>query len=161
MSNEYKDWLWDIEHSDDPEDHKVWLIHEYPWLAIDNDEAVNYLDVEDDEIYTYIDCAPAGWAKLCEDLCAEIKPLLEYAGYEKEYSLCQVKEKYGSLRWYDNGVPDAILDEFTDIIQKYEELSFHTCCVCGAPATKVSTGWICPFCDECAKEINGTFKEIE
>lgn len=172
MSNEYKDWLEDLKNAPiGSADHKRWLLTEYPWLSMDESEAINYLDTEDstfifvneedDNVFSYIDCAPEGWAKLCEDLCAEIKPLLERVGYEKEYSLCQVKEKYGSLRWYDNGVPDEILDEYNAIVRKYEELSFHTCCVCGAPATKVSTGWICPFCDECAKEINGTFKEIE
>lgn len=161
MSNEYKDWIEDLKFSNDPEDHKRWLIYEYPWLDVSEDEAVNYLDIEKDKVYTFIDCAPTGWEKLCEDLCAEIKPLLERVGYEKKYSLCQVKEKYGGLRWYDNGVPNEIWDEYNAIIRKYELLSEKTCCICGAPATKISTGWISPFCDECAKEINGTFKEIE
>ena len=35
------------------------------------------------------------------------------------------------------------------IIPKYEELSYHTCINCGKPATKRSTGWICPYCDDC------------
>lgn len=161
MSNEYKDWLEDLKNSNDPEDHKHWLIHEYPWLNLDEDEAINYLDIEKDKIYTFIDCAPDGWTKLCEDLCAEIKPLLERVGYENDYRLCQVKEKYGTLRWYDNGVPKEIWNEYDAIIRKYEELSARTCCICGAPATKISTGWICPFCDKCAEEINGTFKEIK
>lgn len=161
MSNEYKDWLEDLKNSNDPEDHKSWLIHEYPWLNLDEDEAINYLNIEKDKIYTFIDCAPDGWAKLCEDLCAEIKPLLERVGYENEYRLCQVKEKYGTLRWYDNGVPDEIWNEYMAIIKKYEELSAKTCCICGAPATKISKGWICPFCDKCAEKINGTFEEIK
>ena len=163
MSNEYKDWLEDLKNAPIGSiDHKRWLLIEYPWLGMEEDEAVNYLDIEDGEVYTYIDCAPEGWAKLCEDLCAEIKPLLERVGYENEYSLCQVKEKFGGLRWYDdNGVPDKIWDEYNVIIRKYEELSEKTCCICGAPATKVSTGWICPFCDKCAEKINGTFKEIK
>ncbi len=161
MSNEYKDWIEDLKRSNEPEDHKSWLIHEYPWLNLDEDEAINYLDIEKDKIYTFIDCAPDGWAKLCEDLCAEIKPLLERVGYENDYRLCQVKEKYGTLRWYDNGVPKEIWNEYDAIIRKYEELSARTCCICGAPATKISTGWICPFCDKCAEEINGTFKEIK
>lgn len=162
MSNEYKDWLEDLKNSPiNSTDHKRWLLIEYPWLRMEKDEAINYLDIEDEDVYTYIDCAPEGWAKLCEDLCAEIKPLLERVGYEKEYSLCQVKEKYGGLRWYDNGVPDEIWNEYNAIIRKYEELSARTCCVCGAPATKISTGWISPFCDRCAGRINGTFKEIK
>ena len=162
MSNEYKNCLEDLKNSPIGSiDHKRWLLMEYPWLAIDKEEAVNYFDIEDGDVFTYIDCAPEGWAKLCEDLCAEIKPLLERVGYEKKYSLCQVKEKYGGLRWYDNGIPVEILDEYRTIIRKYEELSSHTCVCCGAPATKISTGWICPFCYECSKKFNGEFRDIE
>ena len=40
-----------------------------------------------------------------------------------------------------------------DIINKYESLSKRICIHCGKPATKVSVGWISPWCDECAKKI--------
>ena len=157
MSNEYEN----LKNAPiDSNDHRRWLLIEYPWLRMEEDEAINYLDIEEDELYTYIDCAPSGWAKLCEDLCAELKVLFDRVGY-KDYSLCQVKEKFGGLRWYDNGVPTEFYKEYNDIIRKYEDLSYKTCCVCGAPATKRSTGWICPFCDKCAKEINDRFEPIE
>ena len=39
--------------------------------------------------------------------------------------------------------------KISDIINKYTELSYRTCCVCGKPATKISRGWICPYCDDC------------
>lgn len=141
--------------------HKKWLIMEYPWLRMEEDEAINYLDIEEDKIYTYIDCAPEGWAKLCEDLCAELKPLLEKAGYADKYKLCQVKEKFGGLRWYEWDIPDTIRDEYYALIRKYEDLSYKTCCVCGAPATKKSIGWISPFCDKCSEDINDKFELIE
>lgn len=162
MSNEYKDWLEDLKNAPiDSNDHKRWLLMEYPWLRMEEDEAINYLDLEEDKIYTFIDCAPRGWAKLCEDLCAELKPLLEKAGYVDKYRLCQVKEKYGGLRWYEWDAPAAVYDEYCALIRKYEDLSYKTCCVCGAPATKMSTGWISPFCDKCAEGINGRFVPIE
>ena len=162
MSNEYKDWIEDLKNAPiGSNDHKRGLLIEYPWLKIEEDEAINYLDIKEDEIYTYIDCAPEGWAKLCEDLCAELKFLLEKVEYVDEYKLCQVKEKYGGLRWYDYGVPVAIYDEYSALIRKYEDLSYKTCCVCGAPATKISIGWICPFCDKCAEGFNDKFKPIE
>lgn len=159
MSNEYKDWIEDLKNAPiNSNDHKRWLLIEYPWLKIDKKEAVNYLDIEDidsdENVVTYIDLVSEGWAKLCEDLCAEIKPVLEKANYTKAYSLCQVKEKYGMLCWYDNGVPESIWEEMSDIIHKYSQLSFHTCVECGKPATKVSTGWICPFCDEHAPDAS-------
>lgn len=162
MSNEYKDWLEDLKNAPiDSNDHKRWLLMEYPWLQMEEKEAINYLDIEEDKIYTFIDCAPSGWAKLCEDLCAELKPLLEKVGYVDKYRLCQVKEKFGGLRWYEWDVPVAIHDEYCALIRKYEDLSYKTCCVCGAPATKMSTGWISPLCDKCAENINGKFVPIE
>ena len=30
-----------------------------------------------------------------------------------------------------------------------------------APATKMSTGWISPFCDKCAEGFNDKFEPIE
>jgi hypothetical protein len=162
MSNEYKDWLEDLKNAPiDSPDHKRWLLMEYPWLRMDRDEAINYLDIEDNDVFTFIDCAPKGWVKLCEDLCAELKPLLEKAGYIDKYRLCQVKEKYGGLRWYEWDIPAAVYDEYSALIRKYEDLSYKTCCVCGAPATKMSMGWISPFCDKCAEKINDRFEPIE
>ena len=162
MSNKYKDWIEDLKNAPiGSNDHKRWLLMEYPWLRIEESEVINYLDIKEDEIYTYIDCAPEGWEKLCEDLCAELKPLLEKVGYVDGYKLCQVKEKYGGLRWYDYGVPGTIYDEYSALMHKYEDLSYKTCCVCGAPATKISIGWICPFCDKCAEGFNDKFKPIE
>ena len=58
----------------------------------------------------------------------------------------QIKEKYGSLRWYDSGGNIEIMRE---IIPKYEEESLHTCICCGKLATKISKGWISPYCDKC------------
>ena len=158
MANEYEDLKNAPINSND---HKRLLLMKYPWLRIKENEAINYLDIEEDKIYTYIDCAPSGWAKLCEDLCAELKPLLEKVDYVDKYKLCQVKEKFGGLRWYEYDVPAAIYDEYNALIRKYEDLSYKTCCVCGAPATKRSTGWISPFCDKCAEGINDKFEPIE
>lgn len=36
--------------------------------------------------------------------------------------------------------------------QCYEILSERTCIVCGAPATRVTTGWISPYCDNCVSK---------
>jgi len=162
MSNEYKDWLEDLKSAPiGSEDHNRWLLIEYPWLGIEEDEAINYIDVEDDKVYTYLDCVPKGWMKLCEDLCAELKPLLKKANFVEGYKLCQVKEKFGGLRWYDaSGVPEEISAEYNALIRKYEKISFKTCVDCGAPAIYHSTGWIYPFCGYCAAHIGGEFIKI-
>ena len=38
----------------------------------------------------------------------------------------QIKEKYGGLRWYDNGFPKEGYEEYKDWLYKYEDLSFKT-----------------------------------
>ena len=63
------------------------------------------------------------------------------------WRIVQIKEKYGMLRVYDNGYKAG--SKIQDIIAKYEDMSARTCIICGKPATKITTGWISPFCDEC------------
>ena len=53
-----------------------------------------------------------------------------------------------SLRWYDFGNTE----HGCDIIHKYERISERTCVRCGKPATRITTGWICPYCDECCPD---------
>lgn len=160
MSNEYKDWKEDLKNAPiGSPDHKRWLLMEYPWLIMNVGEAISYFDVKDEDVFTYIDCAPIGWAKLCEDLCAELKTFLDKNNI-KSYAICQVKEKYGELRWYDGGIPAEFWDEHQAIIRKYTKLSYNTCVDCGAPATKMSRGYISPFCDKCASKYEGKFEDI-
>lgn len=96
----------------------------------------------------YYYCIPEGWRKAFGiQMIREINEALYRAGGRKqvkEYSVCDVKEKYGGLRWYDDGAPC----EVHKIIEKYDHISYHTCIKCGRPATVRTTGWICPYCDE-------------
>ena len=38
------------------------------------------------------------------------------------------------------------------MIDKYEDLSSITCINCGKPAKYITTGWICPYCEDCISE---------
>lgn len=101
-------------------------------------------------MYTELDALDKGWRlKFGKQICKDIKKnLLREGGRRRlrDYRIMQIKEKYGFLHWYDAGGNIEIMRE---IIPKYEELSYHTCINCGKPATKRSTGWICPYCDDC------------
>ena len=102
--------------------------------------------------YTELDDMPDGWRKAFgEQMCAELKTALDHAGLTDQYMIVQIKEKYGMLRWYDNGYTD----EVESIIEKYEEISKRTCIICGKPATVMTTGWISPYCDDCIPEFKG------
>ena len=71
---------------------------------------------------------------------------------EKDYSIVEIKEKFGGLRWYDNGFPEKGWEEYKDWLYKYEDLSFKTCINCGKPAIGFTRGWITPLCKECMKD---------
>lgn len=97
--------------------------------------------------YTELDHMPTGWRKAFGiQMCKEIKKELIKYNYLYKYRIMQIKEKFGTLRWYDNGSPNGCVNK---IINKYENISYHTCIVCGKPATKISKGWISPYCDNC------------
>ena len=75
----------------------------------------------------------------------EIDEELKKQGKVDFYYVFQIKEKYGSLRWYDNGS-----QEIADIIKKYSIISSNVCAVCGKPDTSIRIdGWIWPECREC------------
>lgn len=99
--------------------------------------------------WTLAEDFPRGWWKafgiqFCEELRAE---LIKY-NYLKEYRVVQIKEKFASLRFYDNGYPKD--SEISDIIGDYSCLSENICIVCGRPDTPViDTGWYEPLCKSC------------
>lgn len=98
--------------------------------------------------YTELDAMEPGWRKAFGiQMCKEIKKELKKHKFLYKYRISQIKEKFGGLRWYDTGIPKD--SKIWDIIDKYTQISYKTCVVCGKPATKMSKGWICPYCDDC------------
>lgn len=124
-----------------------------------------------------IEC-PLGWYHILEQLCT----VLEFYNIDigKKYHLAivgeQVKEKFGTLRFYyrvcnvnDDGVidyeidyPDArIQSDYLDMlasmaIDEAEDLTAKTCADCGMPLDKDNTvetkGWITYICKKCDEE---------
>lgn len=89
---------------------------------------------------------PDGWREAFgTQLCEELREHLEKTGRLHSFYFTQIKEKYGMLRLYNNG-----LDRAGDLIlSKYARLSKKTCICCGKPATHITLGWISPYCDDC------------
>lgn len=104
--------------------------------------------------HTELDAMPDGWRKAFGiQMCKEIKAALKlHKGALRKYRIVQIKEKFGGLRWYDNWSTAEVMK----VIKKYEHISYFTCIDCGKPATKMSTGWICPYCDDCIGNRNYT-----
>lgn len=96
--------------------------------------------------YTELDAMETGWRNAFGiQMCKELKKALKKQHLLYKYRITQIKEKWGYLRWYDN----YATCEIYKIISKYEQISAHTCIVCGKPAKYISRGWISPYCEDC------------
>lgn len=133
------------------------LVEKHPYLIPTDEYTSKPLD-NYDYSSTLLDDMPPGWKiAFGERMCDEITEILKQYDYLDKYKVVQVKEKFGQLRWYDDGsLPDGEYGKINDVLMKYEHLSERTCVCCGKPATKMSTGWISPYCDECAAKLKNT-----
>ena len=136
-------------------EYNKWLCEKYPFLQY-NKEDPTYE-------YTWEDGVENGWRiAFCPQIWEELKAILEKANYVDQFNFAQIKEKYGSLRLYHDGVPATIYDEIHDWERKYEDLSEETCIDCGQPAEWVTTGWVTPLCNDCLQKmrVNGYSKVV-
>lgn len=79
-----------------------------------------------------------GWYPLIKDLIVDLIEL----GWDKQ--TCQVKEKFGGLRFYINGGSDEIHKR----ISKAEGDSYEICESCGEKGElRKDLGWYWTFCD--------------
>lgn len=79
-----------------------------------------------------------GWHEL-------IRPLIERCK-EEGVVIAQIKEKYGTLRFYTNGGES---EELRDMIHKAEDESGLICEDCGSPGVLYTRGWLRTLCDSC------------
>ena len=84
-----------------------------------------------------------GWFDLLWNMCVELRKL----GFDTGFA--QIKEKFGTLRAYANGVTD----EQWKVIEKAEIDSETICEVCGAVGKLRGKGWVYLRCDKCWNEI--------
>lgn len=101
-----------------------------------------------------------GWFDLIELLCRNIQHHIDWGvenlpedkKEEFQVTAAQVKEKFGSLRWYYNGGDEHI----RGMVQMAESMSNKICENCGDKATVKTKGWIRNLCQPCC--IRGNFK---
>lgn len=80
-----------------------------------------------------------GWYPLIKDLIDDLIKL----GWDKQ--VCQVKEKFGGLRFYINGASNDVHDR----ISEAENLSYETCEVCGDKGElRTKSRWYTTLCDK-------------
>ena len=83
-----------------------------------------------------------GWFDLINTLCEDIIRV------DPTAIATQVKEKFGTLRFYVS----AAEDEVFDLIDKAEDASGKICEECGAPGKTEGKMWLKTICKKCKKE---------
>jgi len=128
------------------EDLDKLLCERYPKMFVNRDKSM-----QETAMCWGFDCGN-GWFDLINALCASIQNYIDNnsrPGREiPQVTVDQVKEKYGTLRFYTTGG-----DRLTDgMVWFAESMSAHTCETCGHPGKWRGTGWFYTSCDEHAKD---------
>jgi hypothetical protein len=95
-----------------------------------------------------------GWFTILDQLMSNIQHHIDWnnKNFEKGYkqykqvpqvTLDQVKEKFGTLRFYYQGGDD----EISGMVRMAESMSAVTCEQCGNPGTTGGQGWISTLCE--------------
>lgn len=119
------------------------LCQDYPEIFRDR-----FADMRSTAMCWGFECGP-GWYNLIDGLCRDIMQVCKETGQTPPVA-SQVKEKYGTLRFYVNGATDQVYR----LIDIAEELSSTICEECGQPGRVRSGGWIRTLCDHHAKQYN-------
>lgn len=94
----------------------------------------------DRPVWMSIDIGP-GWWPLVTRLDADLRAIYP------EYQVAQVKEKFGELRYYIEGVPQDLYSQVYERIRDAERESSRTCEECGEPGEQESVyGWMATLC---------------
>lgn len=89
-----------------------------------------------------------GWFNLIETLSSEIQSIVDKIGPHGYCEVSDVKEKYGTLRFY----AEASHPEIEKLIDKAESESSKICEICGSPGTIRGSVWFSTYCDNCAEK---------
>lgn len=88
-----------------------------------------------------------GWYDLIYKLCLDLESILERTKDSWQFEVLQVKEKFGTLRFYTNWETEEILER----IDEAKRESTITCELCGDVGTLCTRGsWYKTLCPECA-----------
>ena len=111
----------------------------------------------------------SGWFWILEALCGNIQNAYENAVRQREYAIqnqtgespedtdgivcpsaAQIKEKFGTLRFYTNDDMTGWAKDTESFISMAESMSARTCENCGCPAMVSHGGWSRCECSECS-----------
>jgi hypothetical protein len=91
-----------------------------------------------------------GWYPIIESLCENIQTHTDWQNKNRETRpiveqvvVVQIKEKFGSLRFYYQGGDEAV----AGMVRMAESWAIHSCEVCGDVGTRRRGGWVSTLCD--------------
>ena len=107
-----------------------------------------------------------GWYHIIRVLCSNIQHHIDWRNQKNELNpnqpivpqvtVDQVKEKFGTLRFYYTGGDDYI----DGLVSMAESMSGITCEQCGNPGSTLGRGWLTTLCEKHAEE-RGIYKDDE
>ena len=83
-----------------------------------------------------------GWLQIILDLDEELSKL------DPNYTIDQIKEKFGTLRFYASGFDGVDYNLVSKAIELAETRSSRTCDICGKPGKLCGKGWLVTRCEE-------------
>jgi hypothetical protein len=129
------------------------LCEKYPKIFVNRNG-----DMKETCMYWGFSCGD-GWYDLIDTLCWDIQSYIDNNSSETrvipQVVAEQVKEKFGTLRFYTSG-GDRLID---GMIWFAESMSGRICEQCGKPAKLRNSGWIVTLCDEHQTERENKYKE--
>jgi hypothetical protein len=132
------------------------LCEKYPKIFVNRNG-----DMKETCMYWGFSCGD-GWYDLIDTLCGTVQNYIDSNSSETrvipQLVAEQVKEKFGTLRFYTSG-GDTLID---GMIWFAESMSSRICESCGKPATERNLrdhGWIVTLCDEHQTERENRFNE--
>lgn len=85
-----------------------------------------------------------GWYPIISQLDRDILKLAP------DYTILQVKEKFGGLRYYIGSVHENVFDQVYKLITEAENIAAKTCECCGKTGVLCRRrGWLKTLCKEC------------
>jgi hypothetical protein len=124
------------------QENDEYLCKVYPKMMVDR-----HSDMRETAMCWGFECGD-GWFPILNQLMGNIQSHIDWKNKDGEVVpqvvLEQVKEKFGTLRFYYRGGDDYI----RGLVSMAESMSGITCETCGKPGTRTSGGWIKTACVE-------------
>ena len=100
-----------------------------------------------------------GWFNILDQLMGNIQHHIDWKNKKEEVvvqvTLDQVKEKFGTLRFYYTGGDDII----DGMVRMAESMSGVTCEECGNPGKQIGGGWVTTLCEAHAEARSIVYNE--